>query len=285
MAAKDTIILYDIPSKLPTDACQWSPNVWKTRYTLNYKNIPFKTEWIEFPEIADVCKRIGAPPTGQRNGSPVYTVPFIFDPNTNRAISDSLKIARYLDEQYPDTPALIRFPGPESGVLQTEVVQAGFIEAFKATAIPSVLPFILPKEVSMLNEESQDFLRSLLKVFFGRSVEELTPERENGDWERQWAKVKKGFELVDTWYQQSDGAGSDGNPSWVLGDRISFADLGMAGYLRWIRTWLGEDSEEWKDLKSWSGGRWGTLLDRLEPQEGISQLESSNLLTLDRLSM
>ena len=47
------LTLYDIPSK--GQKC-WSPNVWKTRLVLHYKQIPYKTEWIEYPEIEPKLK-------------------------------------------------------------------------------------------------------------------------------------------------------------------------------------------------------------------------------------
>ncbi|KAK5273614.1 hypothetical protein LTR96_000214 [Exophiala xenobiotica] len=44
----DEVILYDLPSKQGTS---WSLNPWKTRLVLNYKSIPYKTEWTEYPDL------------------------------------------------------------------------------------------------------------------------------------------------------------------------------------------------------------------------------------------
>ncbi|TVY36989.1 Glutathione S-transferase-like protein [Lachnellula occidentalis] len=44
------LTLYDLPSK---GRCScWSLNPWKTRLALNFKNIDYKTEWTEYPDIA-----------------------------------------------------------------------------------------------------------------------------------------------------------------------------------------------------------------------------------------
>ena len=52
----DEVILYDIPSK---PRCHgWSLNPWKTRMALNYKKVPYKTEWIEFPDLAPKFKEL-----------------------------------------------------------------------------------------------------------------------------------------------------------------------------------------------------------------------------------
>jgi hypothetical protein len=71
--SSDQIILYDLPSKPP---CQsWSLNPWKStrqnhhpfyaytdttlaRLLLNYKGIPYKTEWIEYPDVEPKFKSL-----------------------------------------------------------------------------------------------------------------------------------------------------------------------------------------------------------------------------------
>ena len=66
-------------------------------------------EWITFPEIEAVCKSIGAPPTmTKKDGRPHYTVPFMkIEPCAGSSdpvvvLSDSLKIAEYLEKTFPD---------------------------------------------------------------------------------------------------------------------------------------------------------------------------------------
>ncbi|TFY64395.1 hypothetical protein EVG20_g5963 [Dentipellis fragilis] len=99
------LILYDIPSSLPDKA--WSPNPWKARLVLNAKGIPYQTVWVEYPNIAGLCKRIGAEHTEMRPNGPHYTLPVVQDPNTGAIVSDSFKIAQYLDKTYPDTIRLV----------------------------------------------------------------------------------------------------------------------------------------------------------------------------------
>ena len=120
----DVIVFYDIPSSLPHKA--WSPNTWKTRYAsssshsilrallhppvvrylLNIKGIPYRTQWIEYPDIADHVKSLGVPPTEPGTLTP-YTLPAIYDPKTKRVVAESFNIAAYLDDEYPDTPAIM----------------------------------------------------------------------------------------------------------------------------------------------------------------------------------
>ncbi|KAG2012919.1 hypothetical protein CC2G_009870 [Coprinopsis cinerea AmutBmut pab1-1] len=108
------IILYD--SRLtPLQAA--NPTTWKARFILNYKNLPYKTEWTPYHDIASVYHKHNLQPVCSRTdpstgkAEPYYTIPVIFDDSTGRAIADSLEIAKYLDETYPDTPKVV----PETG--------------------------------------------------------------------------------------------------------------------------------------------------------------------------
>jgi hypothetical protein len=47
------VILYDIPGV--KGEC-WSANVWRIRIMLNYKQIPYKTQWLEIPDIESTLK-------------------------------------------------------------------------------------------------------------------------------------------------------------------------------------------------------------------------------------
>jgi hypothetical protein len=42
----------------------------------------------------------------------------------------------------------------------------------------------------------------------------------------------------------------------VLGDTISCADVTIASWVLWIKRSFGVQSQEWKDIEEWNGGRW-----------------------------
>ncbi|KAF8878316.1 hypothetical protein BD779DRAFT_1613060 [Infundibulicybe gibba] len=165
MSSASVITFYDIPSTMPGNA--WSPNTWKTRFSLNFKGLAYKTEWVEYPDIEPLCKKLGAAPTETKpTGEPHYTLPVIFDPRTKRAISDSVVIAKYLDEQYPETPKL--FPKG------THALQHAFMDAYVQT-LDSLWGFALPQACIRLGPGSEPYFRRTREKSFGMKMEALVP--------------------------------------------------------------------------------------------------------------
>ncbi|RDB29448.1 Glutathione S-transferase-like protein ustS [Hypsizygus marmoreus] len=246
------ITFYDIPT---TKAGQpFSPNTWKTRYSLNFKGIPYHTVWVEYPDIEELCKKIGAPPTSVKpDGSPFYTLPVIYDPTTNTAISESILIAEYLDAKYPDNPKLLP-PG-------TRPLQHAFSNAYLPTGAP-VLQFAMPATHRILNPSSEVYFRFHREKLFGKTMETLTPVGKAR--EDEWAKVKAGFNTVDGWLQK----GKEDGP-YFLGKENSFVDFVVGARLMWLRRIFGEDSPEWNDIKTWNEGRWAAFVDGIRKYEAI----------------
>ncbi|KAI5117605.1 hypothetical protein M0805_006718 [Coniferiporia weirii] len=240
-----TITFYDIPSKLDGNA--WSPNTFKTRFCLNYKGIPYKTEWVEYPDIEALLKDIGGAPTGKKaDGRDHYTLPAIHDSATGKVITDSIEIAAYLDEAYPETPALI----PPNTRAAIEL----FTHVFNAENPAAIFPIMLPASNSILNPKSEEYFRRTREKAFGKKLEEIAPPGLIRD--EIWGKVKSGLERLGSFYDKN---GVD--KLFFLGDTFTFADAIVGGYLLWIKVVLGPDSDEWKAITGWSGGRWAKFLE------------------------
>ncbi|KIM81117.1 hypothetical protein PILCRDRAFT_97761 [Piloderma croceum F 1598] len=238
----DLITLYDIPSQLPEQA--WSPNVWKARFSLNLKGLKYKTVWVEFPDIEALYKQLSLEPTEPR--VPKYTLPVIHDPSTNRAISNSVEIARYLDATYPATTLL--FP-PGSEALQG-------IE--DRNAFESLQYIMLPITCVNLNPVSETYYRRTRETRYGKRLEELSPiglQREE-----HWKRVQEAFGVVASLLE---------GKKFVLGDTISFADVTIASWVLWIKRSIGAQSQEWKDIEEWNGGRWSTYIAQFKEYEKV----------------
>ncbi|PBK99990.1 hypothetical protein ARMGADRAFT_1008482 [Armillaria gallica] len=250
-----SLTLYDIPSTLPSKT--WSPNVSKVRYVLNYKGLPHHTEWVEFPDIEGLYKRLGAQASATKPDgvTPYYTLPLLHDHSTGALVSDSAAIARYLDKTYPETPSVI----PKG----TDAFHYAFTEAlqshFRATALWRIT---LAKSNSILNPVSEEYYRRTREASLrlgGQKLEDVVPKGEER--EREWAKLEEVFGKVDAWYGKGD--------RYVMGDVVSYADFWVSASLMWVRKLFGVDSKEWKDISRWHGGRWGALVKDLEKYEAV----------------
>ncbi|KAH7913835.1 hypothetical protein BJ138DRAFT_1001413 [Hygrophoropsis aurantiaca] len=245
------IIFYDIPSKLSGGA--WSPNTWKTRYALNIKGVPYKTQWVEYPDIEALALKIGAPPTGAKDdGSPSYTLPIIQDPNTGKVISDSFIIAEYLDSTYPSGNTLF----PSSSKPLVEAFEAGLM-----TAIGPILLLQLALSNGILNPSSEKYFRATREAKFGKKIEEFSPAgvQRDGD----LAKAQEGLATLDGWLSKNSGP-------YVLGETVSYADGVLGGWLTWVKLTHGADSAAWKNIASWHGGRWGKYITSLEKYASVA---------------
>ncbi|KAF8628761.1 hypothetical protein AX15_003734 [Amanita polypyramis BW_CC] len=239
-----TIIFYDIPSVLPGKV--WSPNTQKTRFTLNYKRIPFTTVWWEFNEIESKSKELGILPTGKKaDGSPLYTLPAIYDPSTKKYISDSILIAEYLDEQYPNTPRVI----PDG----TLALQHAYVAAF-SSKFAVAFPLLPDAEIKILNASSVKHIRNGVEAD-GKTIEEKALKGDER--KEQWTKVKGSLSDVAGWIQKSGGP-------FLGGDKPIFSDFETAGWIFFLRAIFGKDSEFWRDLLTWNDGRLGKFIGDIE---------------------
>ena len=226
------------------------------RIALKYKGIPFHTEWVEYPDIDALLKSLGLKPNPPSAFAP-YTLPAIYDPRTGKAIMDSVKIAAYLDETYPDTPPIYTPP--------TRVLQYAFQDAlFTALQMPFAY-LVLHGCIGKLNPPSGAYFRKKLEGIVGCPLEEVSPpgsEKRAG----QWAATEKGFSTVASWFDAAGdwrllllGGAADGEDG-----AVSHADIALASFLLYVRAMLGEESEDWKRVQNFDNGRWKRFLDYFE---------------------
>jgi len=240
------ITLYDIPSTNPGNA--WSPNLFKARMALLFKELPFKTEWVEYPDIGPRMKELGAEATAKwEDGSPRWTLPVIKDNATGKVVADSWKIAMYLDDTYPDKPTLFPF-GVRAPV---DFFQAYF---FDTTILPG-LSIFLSESCFKLNAPSEKFFRRTREADFKLKMEEFAPPGPKRD--AIWTTVKAGFDTFAAKYASN----GDGALPYFYGDKISYADLVVASFLLWIKIVLGSGNPEWKKMEGWNDGRWVKLIE------------------------
>lgn len=83
-----------------------------------------------------------------------------------------------------------------------------------------------------------------------------------------WDTAKKELSVLARMLD-ANGVGTNGEEKqWFFGDTFSFADAILAGYLIWVKLILGKDSEEWRALAGWDGGRWERVVKFAEKYTG-----------------
>ena len=255
------LVLYDIPSKLPDN--RWSPNPAKPRYestaprsivsfnerlrfVLGYKNLPFETVWVEYPDIAPKLKEIGASANKLRDGREQYTVPVLSDPNTGALITDSWVIAEYLDKTYPEKPV---FPEGSKGLI------TAFDSALEALEGDS-FKFSLLRTSQNLNERSREYFVATREVAMGAKVDEWSPEGPTRD--AHWKIIEKSYyDSAKAWYDKVEG-------KWVMGDTFCYADIILAARSLWFKRVYHDD--EWQKIASLHDGKWERLLAEVEKE-------------------
>ena len=80
-----------------------------------------------------------------------YTLLAIYDTSTNKYIPDSIEMARYLDEMYPDTPKLI-LQGTRAAI---ELFQTLFLQSVGN----NLLSLVIAQTNAVLNERSEEYFR------------------------------------------------------------------------------------------------------------------------------
>ncbi|KAI0036290.1 hypothetical protein K488DRAFT_82242 [Vararia minispora EC-137] len=243
------IIFYDFDGT--ASACKaWNPNCWKVRYILNMKGLPYTTTWLEYPEVEPALKKVSAVPSAKKpDGSDLYTLPAIYDPNTGAALTESEKIAEYLEERYPTpgTPPL--FPP------KTRALQSGYRDAVRVHTSESVFMLCVQPTVGCLTPGSVEYFVSTRSAMLGSPLDKIAPPGSEAQ-----AKFLKtaldGLSVIASWHDLNETKGL-----YVMGDQPCFADVALAAALNWVRIVCGEaEGGVWDTLAKADGGRWGKLL-------------------------
>ncbi|KAF8638631.1 hypothetical protein AX17_002056 [Amanita inopinata Kibby_2008] len=237
------IKLYDLKG---ASEHSWAPNIWKIRFILNYKRLPYQTVWVEFHEVETQLRAMGAPPSAFRGDRrPVYSLPVLVDPARNprspEIISNPNSIAEYLETAYPARPVY-----PEG----SRAVQTLFVHYIQEVFVKPLLPIMVPL--------SHPQLRSAPGNHAG-----ITPPLSvagmlaGPQWEQAWRQVKEQFDFLAMVLDKNS---ADGEGTVAQGRELSYADFALCSVLIWIRRMAARDV--WAQIRTWNGGRWGKLYER-----------------------
>jgi glutathione S-transferase len=211
------------------------------RFILNYKRLRYRTKWVEFPDVERTLRRIGAPPSAVRgDGSPVYTLPVLVDPNTPKILSNTNHIAEYLESTYPARPVF-----PEG----TRALQTLFVHFIQEVFSKPLLPIMVPLSHQQLTERTQ------MHFVGGHGPPPgvlAGPQRELA-----WQAVKEQFDFLAMIMDKNCG---DGDGVVAMGHDVTYADFALCAVLIWIERMAAHDG--WARVRTWNGGRWYSLWER-----------------------
>ncbi|MFN7127149.1 MAG: glutathione S-transferase family protein [Allorhizobium sp.] len=150
-----TITLYSLCG---TDAARpFSPHCWKVVMALHHKGLVFEERPLAFTAI----------PTVENGAS--KTVPVLRD--GRELVSDSFRIAQYLEEAYPDAPSLFGGPGGEAA--------ARLVEGYAQHVVHGAITRIALIDIhDMLDPIDQAYFRKSREERLGKSLEEIAAGRE-----------------------------------------------------------------------------------------------------------
>lgn len=218
---------------------------------MNYKKISFKTVWITFPEIEPICKSLAVPPTRQKQGGkPHYTVPFItITPSAGSsdpvlAISDSGKIAQYIDKMFPD-PARSLFPEG------TGVYHALFSQFIFEKLILPMNPLVVEEFMGLIT--TGEWYASTREDLYGVPLQAILPKDE-AEVVAAREKLWLGFDAL----ADALDAEGEGNCQIVKG-QVTYSEMELVALLYYMKR-VSPD-RVWEHLKNRNGGRWEKLLD------------------------
>ncbi|KAG9309683.1 hypothetical protein JVU11DRAFT_10355 [Chiua virens] len=270
------IILYDVPSTSPQP---WAPNIWRIRLLLNYKRLPYRTCWVEFPDVENTLRAINAPPTSVRpDGRPVYTLPAIFDPTAIASsyldpsgsvvsqprpvvLTHANTIAEYLERTYPARPVI-----PEG----TRALQTLFVHHITEVFVQPLLPILIPLSHRQLPVHVQNHFQVRVgpegdhDISMGEHAgdgfgDASTPRLAPSNRAHQWTAVQSQFAFLAQILDKNIGDGeSDGLV--VTGHELTYADFAICSILIWIEKVAPHDG--WARVREWDGGRWARLRER-----------------------
>ena len=197
---------YPSPQAIPAD-------VIPARMVLNFKNMPYRTEWVEYPDISPKFKSLGIPPNPKELNAFEYSIPAM-RVSGGECIMDSLAIAKALEAMQPQPPLHL-----DNGYIdRTQGAVGKTLMALAPMAMPRV-------PVKVLREKSQPYFNETREKRFGMPLSELAKSEKA---QNAWQSADPGVQDMKTLLHEHE------EGPYLMGDTVSFADFILAGMWRFI---------------------------------------------------
>ena len=193
-----SLVLYELAGADP--ALRFSPHCWKTRMALAHKGLEAERRPWRFTD-----KEMTAF-SGQG------LVPVLVD--DGKAVTDSWKIALYLEEAYPERPTLF---GGEAAVPLTRFVNVWA----DSTLVPAIARLCVMDILACAHPKDHDYFRSSREQRFGTTLEALCADQAG-----RTAELRQALTPLRLILQERP---------FVCGGSPAYADYCAFGMLMWLR--------------------------------------------------
>jgi len=255
------IVLFDIPRK---DGSSFSPNTFRTRFALQYKGIPFETEWIEFPDIEPRLKACGALANDPSLTPIPYTVPALAIYETDHdgneelkeVIMESNRIAVFLDQKYQSRQLFRGSPASQEA-------QRVFISLISAVLHPVLVPLLVPSAVNQLSPRSAEYYRRTREIKFGCKLEELVASTDIV--QRRWKIMEVALDQLAIYLDRSvaegktllEAAETDGTGGQTTKMEPTYAALVLVAAFVSIEE--AAFAGTWEHIRMRNDGKWNSI--------------------------
>lgn len=264
-----TITFYDIAQRPPVEESACAPNPWKTRFALNFKNVPYTTKWVPLPSVASARQQLHVPACRKfADGSDFFTFPILSDPATGALVGDSFDIAVYLQQTYPDSGGGDLFPAQTLDYVlpqQFEILIP--LTQTDESVYPDYAKFNVNVDAvftwhTQLTTQGFPFDPATAEV----SKAEFVRRAGFKSWE-DFALVGEARDKMKESFREYLGGLAvlfqrDATGPFLLGSKVSYADMMVGAWLRMF--YVTVPASEWEEIRSWHGGVFGKLHDALD---------------------
>ncbi|KAL8879845.1 MAG: hypothetical protein Q9192_008150, partial [Flavoplaca navasiana] len=233
------------------------------RLILNYKRIPYKTHFLEIPDIAAHHTALGIPPNAPGSSALLttpYTVPMICIPAANnpdttspnpqastnptspspstksqdRYIMDSALIAHSLETLYPSPP------------LKLDTPQQHTIQTLWPRIMRIIGPAILPSIPSFLTPSTRDYFIPTREAAFGIKLSDYSHPAAK---ERAWKEVEPLLVELAAVLHGREGP-------FVLGPEVSYADFVLVSMMVFLERCCEGSVRRFEEVDEGFGSLW-----------------------------
>ncbi|ODQ80621.1 hypothetical protein BABINDRAFT_160876 [Babjeviella inositovora NRRL Y-12698] len=231
----DQVVLWDISSKIPGKI--WSPNTMKVRAVLNFRGIPFETQFFTYSTFPALLEKEGVKPWPQ---APHYTLPAIS--HKGKTIMGSDQIVAYLEKEFPHSRSV--YPTPEA--LEEATSMCSLVPTLEGVTAPTAGAFVsgimedVDQKYFLWKFDERDGIIDIPKL-----LDDPAAILENWDLIQRFFNGFEGFTSKNFSAEQ---LGRLKSGKYLFGDHCSYADILYFSLLFWTVIGYSQDKSRTSEL-------------------------------------